>query len=278
MEIAEALALIVVAAAAGTLGTMLGLGGGIFLVPVLSLVFDVSLTSAIAASAIAVVANSISGSRPYLTARYTNVRLAYVLLVPMVTGAIVGGVIATSLPQTILKVIFATLLVAVAYIMVRRRNPGAVPVGNTRASDPLRLEGRYVDGPASEVVSYVPRRIHIGLPIASLGGVASGLFGIGGGPITVPLMNVMMRVPVKAAASTSSFMVGMTASASAFIYYSRGHVDPAVTIISMAGIIVGAQIGARLVSRVRAQVLVVMFVTVLSLLSLSMYADAAGLL
>lgn len=276
MGIAEVLALIAVAAGAGTLGTMLGLGGGIFLVPILSLVFDVPLTSAIAASAIAVVANSISGSRVYLAGRFTNVRLAYVLLIPTATGAIIGGVIATSIPQTLLKVIFATLLLTVAYIMLQRRNPGAVAVWRTRAPDPLRLAGRYVDGPASDVVTYVPRRIVYGLPIASLGGVASGMFGIGGGPITVPVMNIMMRVPVKAAASTSSFMVGMTASASALIYYSRGHVDPAVTIISIGGIVLGARLGARLASRIRPELLVILFVSVLSVLAVSMYLDAAG--
>ena len=278
MDAVEFVGLIVVAAGAGTLGTMLGLGGGIFLVPILSLVFDVPLTSAIAASAIAVVANSISGSRVYLQARFTNVRLAYVLLVPTAIGAIAGGLIATSIPQTVLKAIFATLLILVASVMLRRRNPAEVPAARQRASDPLRLEGSYVDGPASDVITYVPRKVGIGLPIASLGGVASGMFGIGGGPITVPLMSILMRVPVKAAASTSSFMVGMTASASALIYYSRGHVDPAVTVISMAGIIAGARIGARLVTRVRPHVLIVLFVVVLTLLAISMYADALGVI
>jgi uncharacterized membrane protein YfcA len=276
--VAEVVALIVVAAGAGTLGTMLGLGGGIFLVPILSLVFDVPLRAAIAASAISVVANSISGSRIYLEARYTNVRLAYVLLVPMSTGAIVGGVLATSMPLAVLKIVFATLLISIAYIMVKRRNPGAIPVGRSRAPDSLRLAGRYVDGPASDVVSYVPRRIRYGFPMASLGGVASGLFGIGGGPITVPMMNLLMRVPVKAAASTSSFMVGMTASASALIYYSRGHVDPVITIISVAGIIVGARVGARLAAKLRQDLLVILFVVVLTILALSMYLDAFGVL
>jgi uncharacterized protein len=274
----EFFGLIVVAAGAGTLGTMLGLGGGIFLVPILSLVFDVPLTSAIAASAIAVVANSISGSRVYLQARFTNVRLAYILLVPTSMGAIAGGLIATSIPQTALKFIFATLLILVAAVMLRRRNPMEIPAARRRAFDPLRLEGSYVDGPASDVITYVPSKVRFGLPIASLGGVASGMFGIGGGPITVPLMSILMRVPLKAAASTSSFMVGMTASASALIYYSRGHVDPAVTIISMAGIIAGAHIGARIVTRVRPQLLVILFVAVLSLLAISMYADALGVI
>ena len=278
MGVAEVVALILVAAGAGTLGTMLGLGGGIFLVPILSLVFDIPLRSAIAASAISVVANSLSGSTIYLQARYTNVRLAYVLLVPTATGAIVGGVLATSMPLAALKIVFATLLITIAYIMVRRRNPGAIPVGSSRAPDPLRLTGRYVDGPAGDVVTYVPRRVRYGFPMASLGGVASGLFGIGGGPVIVPVMNLLMRVPVKAAASTSSFMVGMTASASALIYYSRGHVDPVVTIISVAGIIVGARVGARLASKLRQDILVILFVVVLTILALSMYLDAFGLL
>lgn len=276
MGIAEAVALIIVAALTGTLGTMLGLGGGIFLVPVLSLVFHVPLTSAIAASAIAVVANSISGSRYYLNNRFTNVRLAYVMLIPTTMGAIIGGLIATSIPQTALKVVFATMLLAIAYIMVKRRNPGSIPVGRFRAPDPLRLEGRYVDGPAGDVVTYVPRRVTYALPIASVGGLSSGLFGIGGGPIIVPIMNLVMRVPVKAAASTSSFMVGMTASASAFIYYSRGHVDPGLTVIAMGGIIVGARIGALLSPRVSARFLIILFVSVLVILSVSMYFDALG--
>lgn len=276
MGVAEVIALMCAAAGAGTLGTMLGLGGGVFLVPILSLVFDVPLRSAIAASAISVVANSLSGSSFYLQNRYANVRLAYVLLVPMATGAIVGGVLATSMPQTILKLIFATMLLAVAYIMVRRRNPGSVPVVRVRAPDPLHLEGRYADGPAGDVVSYVPRRIRYGFPMASLGGVASGLFGIGGGPITVPLMNLIMRVPVKAAASTSSFMVGMTSSASALIYYSRGHVDPRITIVSVGGIVIGARIGARLTAKVRQDVLVILFVVVLSALSVSMFLETFG--
>ncbi len=278
MGVAEVIALIMVAAGAGTLGTMLGLGGGIFLVPILSLVFDVPLRAAIAASAISVVANSISGSRVYLQSRYTNLRLAYVLLVPTATGAVVGGVLATSMPLAALKIVFATLLIAIAYIMVRRRNPGAIPPGRLRVRDPLRIGGRYVDGPAGDVTTYVPRRVRYAFPLASLGGVASGLFGIGGGPVLVPVMNLTMRVPVKAAAATSSFMVGMTASASALIYYSRGHVAPLITIISMVGIIAGARIGVRLASRLPQHLLIVLFVVVLLVLSLSMYLDALGVL
>lgn len=276
MGVAEVIALICVAAGAGTLGTMLGLGGGVFLVPIFSLGFDIPLTSAIAASSIAVVANSISGSRYYLSTRFTNVRLAYVFLIPSSAGAIVGGLIATSLPQNVLRFIFATMLLGVAWIMLRRRNPGAIPVGRFRAPDRFRLAGRYADGPGGDVVSYVPRRVNFALPLVSLGGVTSGLFGIGGGPITVPLMNLIMRVPVKAAASTSSFMVGMTASSSALIYYSRGHVDPVVTVIAMGGIIMGAQLGSRLATKIRAELLIIIFVSVLTVLAVSLYFEALG--
>ncbi len=276
MDLVEVLALIAVAAAAGTLGTMLGMGGGVFMVPLFSLLFGIPLTSAIAASAIAVVANSVSGSRIYLANRFANVRLAYVLMMPISAGAVAGGLIATSIPRDLLSVLFATLLLVVAVLMLRGRRPVQAPVVRVRAEDPLRLEGRYAEGPAGDVVTYVPRRVRSSLPIATLAGLASGLFGIGGGPVQVPLMSLMMRVPVKAAASTSSFMVGMSATSSALIFYSRGHVHPATTVVAVFGIVLGSRIGAHLASKVDAQVLVMLLVGVLVFLSLSMYAETLG--
>jgi hypothetical protein len=276
VEIAETIGLWAVATGAGTLGTMLGLGGGIFLVPIFTLGFDIPLRDAIAASAISVVANSVSGSRVYLKLRFTNVRLGFLLLTSMTAGALVGGLVAVSLPQDILKAIFGTMLLSIAVIMYWRRIP-ASQLRPTRElpPDPYYLAGRFQDGFLGDVVRYVPQRLTIGVPVSSLAGVASGLFGIGGGPISVPLMNLVMKVPVKAAASTSSFMVGLTASTSAFIYYSAGSVDASVVLPAMFGIIVGARFGARLTSRIRAELLATIFIAVLVLLAASMYVDAA---
>lgn len=279
MGIVELIGLALVAAGAGTLGAMLGLGGGVFLVPILSLGFDVPLRAAIAASAISVVANSLSGSRVYLRLRYTNLRLAMLLLVTTTAGATAGGLLAVSLPDAVLKSAFATLLLIIAGIMLSRRTPVmASTVEISQPPDPYRLEGRYADGPVGEVVSYVPVRLGAGLSLSTLAGLASGLFGIGGGPITVPLLNLVMNVPLKAAASTSAFMVGLTASASAIVYYNAGHVDPQIVIPSVLGIVLGARFGARLATRLRPDHLITIFVAVMVLLSVSMYLDAAGVI
>lgn len=276
MEIA---ALVLVAIGAGSLGSMLGLGGGVILVPVLTLAFGVKLQSAIAASAISVVANSVSGSQAYLRLRYTNLRLGLVLVVPTAAGALAGGLLVVSLPAGVLRTIFAIFLLAVAALMIARRSARVrslpAPVS---ADDPYYLEGRYADGPQSDVVYYVPRKLRTGLLGSGLAGMISGLFGIGGGPLTVPMMVLMMRVPLKAAASTSGFMVGLTASVSAFVYYNAGFVDPSVTVPALFGIIVGARVGVRIATRLRPGILGDLFIGVMVVLSGLMFLDAFGIL
>jgi hypothetical protein len=276
MEIA---ALVLVAVGAGALGSMLGLGGGVILVPVLSLAFGVQLQTAIAASAISVVANSVSGSQAYLRLRYTNIRLALVLVVATAAGALAGGLLVVSLPAGLLRGIFATFLLGIAMLMIARRSASARAMpGPVRADDPYLLEGRYADGPASTVVQYVPRRLRAGMLGSGLAGVISGLFGIGGGPLTVPMMTLMMRVPLKAAASTSGFMVGLTASVSAFVYYNAGFVDPSVTVPVLFGIIVGARGGVRIATRMRPDILGNVFIAVMLVLAGLMFLDAFDVL
>lgn len=258
---------------------MLGLGGGVFLVPVLSLVFGVPLETAVAASAIAVVANSSSGSANYLRARFTNVRLAMLMLIATTAGAVAGGLVAVGLPESVLKGLFAALLLFIAVVMYRRSFIGvASSVAIELPADPMRLGGRYQDPSVNAIVSYVPRNVRLALPIASVGGVASGMFGIGGGPITVPLMTVVMQIPLKAAASTSSFMVGLTASASAFVYYANGLVNPRISMAAVFGIVIGARLGVRVATRVRPQILVSIFIIALLTLACLMAIDAIGLI
>ncbi len=258
---------------------MLGLGGGVFLVPILSLVFGVSLKTAIAASAIAVVANSASGSAIYLKARFTNVRLALLMLVAMVAGAIAGGFLAVNLPEAVLKGSFGLLLLYVSSVMFRRGRRAPAPqvaVDTTLRDDPHRLGGRYFDPAIGGIVRYVPQKLRIGLPGASLAGIASGMFGIGGGPITVPLYTIVMGLPMKAATSTSAFMFGLTASASALVYYQNDLVDPTVAVPAVLGIISGARVGAAVVRRIRSSQLNKVFVFVLAGLAISMLLDAFG--
>lgn len=259
---------------------MLGLGGGVFLVPILSLIFGVPLKTAIAASAIAVVANSASGSAVYLKARFTNVRLALVMLVAMVAGAIGGGFLAVNLPESILKGSFGILLLYVSSVMYRRgRRPTAVrttTIESELPDDPHRLGGRYFDPATGGIVRYVPRKLRLGLPGAGLAGIASGMFGIGGGPITVPLYTIVMGLPMKAATSTSAFMFGLTASASALVYFQNDLVDPTVAVPAVLGIISGARVGAAVVRRIHSAQLNAVFVFVLAGLAISMLLDAFG--
>jgi uncharacterized membrane protein YfcA len=160
---------------------------------------------------------------------------------------------------------------------MRRRSVPLVAVETPNArNDPFRLGGRYFDPAIDAVVGYVPHRLRLGLPGASLAGIASGMFGIGGGPITVPLYTLVMRVPVKAATSTSSFMFGLTASASAFIYYQNDYVDPSVAIPAVLGIIGGGRVGATLTMRTRSRRLGQIFVFVMIGLATSMLLDALG--
>lgn len=258
---------------------MLGLGGGVFLVPILSLIFGVPLKTAIAASAIAVVANSASGSAVYLKARFTNVRLALAMLVAMVAGAIAGGFLAVNLPESILKGSFGLLLLYVSSVMFRRGRRGAprpTTVDTNPSHDPHRLGGRYFDPASGGIVRYVPQKLRLGLPGASLAGIASGMFGIGGGPITVPLYTIVMGLPMKAATSTSAFMFGLTASASALVYYQSDLVDPTVAVPAVLGIISGARVGAAVVRRIHSTQLNTVFVFVLAGLAISMLLDAFG--
>jgi uncharacterized membrane protein YfcA len=257
---------------------MLGLGGGVFLVPILTLFFGVDLKVAIAAGALAVVANSCSGSAVYLRARFTNVRMALVMLTSMVAGGIIGGLLAVNLPEAVLKGAFAALLLYVSIVMYRRLSPGSAGgfSGVEVRPDPNRLGGRYLDPGSKQIVEYTPHKFRVGIPVASVAGVASGMFGIGGGPITVPLYTIVMGVPVKAATSTSSFMFGMTASASAFIYYEAGTVEPRIAVPAVLGIIGGAKIGAAIATRVKARALALFFIFTLVCLSISMALDGFG--
>ncbi|MFW6075895.1 MAG: sulfite exporter TauE/SafE family protein [Chloroflexota bacterium] len=279
MALVEFASLVLVATAAGSLGSMLGLGGGVFLVPVLTLVFDVPLRVAIAASAVSVVANSVSGSRIYLAQRYANIRLGTILLVTTSFGALAGGLIAVSLPGEVMRGIFATLLLAIAIIMILRRIPGGTSsVEIEHPPDPYRLAGQYADGPGGPIVRYIPVRIREGLGISTLAGVTSGMFGVGGGPLSVPMMNMLMRVPLKAAASTSSYMVGLTASVSALVYYNAGFVNPRIVVPAIFGIILGARIGVRVATRLRPEILVQVFIVTMIGLAILMYLDAFGVI
>lgn len=273
MDILRTLELGVVSAVTALVGSMLGLGGGVFLVPILTLFFDVDQKIAIGASAVAVATNSILGSTVHLESRFTNLRFAMLLLIATSAGALVGALVGVWAPERLINAIFGLVLLYAAGSMALKRatvpDTGDLP-------DPLGIGAGFHDPATNRTVRYVPQRLRLGLGISGIAGALSGMLGVGGGVIQVPAMNILMRVPVKAAVGTSSFMVGVTAVATAFVYYARERIDPTVVVPAMVGVFVGSQTGSRLTRRVRAQRLTLVFVLILLYLSVSLLARATG--
>lgn len=274
MDLSQSIELGVAASVTAILGSMLGLGGGVFLVPIFTLFFGVDQKLAIGASAVAVATNSVVGSTVHLESRFTNIRFAMMMEVTTAFGALIGAIIGVWAPEKAINFIFASVLVYSAVSMAIRR---ASPVEVTAdAPDPHGLAGEYRDPATGSLVRYVPQRLRLGLSMSSIAGLMSGMLGVGGGVIKVPVMNVLMRVPVKAAAGTSTFMVGVTAVASSSVYYSRGKIDPTIVVPAMVGIYLGSQFGSRLTRKVHAHRLSLIFVLILAYLSISLYVKAAG--
>ena len=264
-----------VAAVAAILGSMLGLGGGVFLVPILTLFFGVDQKVAIGASAVAVVTNSVVGSSVHLRSRFTNLRLAMLLQISTAAGAIAGALFGVTADPAIVYAVFGAVLVYAAVSMGLRRAElaGVIPPGTP---DALHLGASFRDPAASRDVAYVPRRMPLGLGIGVGAGVISGMLGVGGGVVLVPAMNLLMNVPVKAAVGTSSFMVGITSVATAFVFYSQGKIDPTVVVPAIIGVFVGGQLGSRLTRRLRARRLSALFAAILLYLGLSLLLRAFG--
>lgn len=253
----------------GTIGALLGLGGGVFLIPFLVLVFNLPMHQAIATSIVAVIATSSAGAAMNIEKQTVNIRLGMVLEIATVFGAILGGLTANYLSNYVLSKIFATLLLIVAFVMIRRNSSNqkeAIP-----AQDGV-LAGSYVDGPMGETVRYTVTRVPGLMAISLIAGNISGLLGVGGGIFKVPAMHMVSGVPMKAAAATSNFMIGVTAAASAFIYFSHGHLNPLVGATAGLGVLSGSFLGVRLSRRVKSRVLTWIFAIVLLAVSIQLYA------
>lgn len=264
------LALFALGLCAGLLGSVLGIGGGIIIVPALSLLFGLPLPAAIGTSIVCVVATSTAAAVAYVRDEITNVRLGMTLETTTVLGAMAGGLLASVIPMQLLTALYIGILLFSAQSMWRRGKPAAASTAEpdstgaaaaTHMSTALadRLFGSYHDPQLGRSVSYEVTRIGAGLAGSLGAGLLSGLLGVGGGLVKVPLMSVVMNVPIKAAVATSSFMIGVTGAASAFIYYFRGLIDPTTTVPVVLGVVVSSLFGARLAPRLRSAVLTRIF-------------------
>jgi len=253
---------------AGSVGALVGIGGGIIVVPAIAVGFGFDIRIAVATSLLAVVATSAAAGIAYAREGLTNFRLGLMLEITTTVGGVVGGLIAVSIAPSLISGLFSVVMMIVAVLMWRHveQSGDAHPVEGLVAA--RSLSGSYFDRNSQTRVSYSPRRLGIGMSLSSVAGILSGLLGVGGGFLKVPAMTIAMRVPTKAAAATSNFMVGITAVASLVIYLARGFVEPALVVPVVIGIVIGALGASRITNRVsghhvqRVLALILVFVAV----------------
>lgn len=260
----QTLEIFLISISAGVVGSILGLGGGIIIVPVLTLLFGVPMRTAVAASTVAVIATSTGAAVAFLQDRLTNTRVAMWLEMGTSTGALTGALIAGYLGQRFLFVLFGLLLAYSGYNMFKSRKAelpeGIVP---DRLSQKLNLSGSYVDRLLGRRIDYHVTGTLPGLIIMYFSGIAAGLLGIGAGIFKVPAMDQVMRMPFKASTATSNFMIGVTAASGAVVYFARGDVKPLIAGPVVLGVLLGAILGAKLMVRLKTSTIRKLFIPII---------------
>jgi uncharacterized protein len=291
-------------AAAGLFGSLLGLGGGVLIVPLLTLVFGLDLREAVGVSLVCVIMTSSVAAGVYLERHVANLRLGMRLELFTAIGALIGGSIAFLIDERLLSVLFAVLLVYVAISMLRsseqpasddetvatardevvadeaadRHSPASATPPGTAAevTTPAAAATTAVSAASDDTPGYEIRNFGFGVVGATGAGVVSALLGVGGGIVKVPLMHLAMGVPLRVSTATSNLMVGITAAASAVIYVVHGEVDPYVAGPTAIGVFLGASVGSRISHRIDLRVLRLLFVVVLLVTAVQMLLRVVG--
>ncbi|MBI3859099.1 MAG: sulfite exporter TauE/SafE family protein [Thaumarchaeota archaeon] len=261
---------------AGFLGSIVGIGGGIVIIPILTIFFGVDIHFAIGASIVSIIATSSGAAATYVRDRITNLRIGMFLELGTTAGAIVGAAVAVYSDSALLGLVFAGVLLVSLIPLIRK-------VGEDIPSNPvlhglaarLELKGSYVEADGS-TVTYNATRPGTGLVGMVVAGLFSGLLGIGSGTFKVLAMDLAMKIPMKVSTTTSNFMIGVTAAASAGIYFIRGDVDPLIVAPVALGILAGAAAGARVLPRARNPTVRKVFAVVLAVGAIEMVLRALG--
>jgi len=263
---------------AGLVGSLTGIGGGVVIVPLLTLVFGVDIRYAVGASLIAVIATSCGAAGTYVKGGFTNLRVGMLLEVGTVAGALLGTAIALMVSPNAIGILFAVTVLFNSLQSLRPRLPDPpVTEASGKIGRALRLAGSYRD--AGTVRHYEVRAVPLGFAIMLIAGALSALLGIGSGVMKVLAMDRAMGLPFKVSTATSNFMLGVTAAASAGIYLQRGYVDPAVTFPVVVGVLAGARTGSRLFPGASNRSLRTLFVAVVVAIALQMlYRGLTGAL
>ena len=228
---------------AGLLGSLTGLGGGVVIIPLLTLLLDVDIHYAIGASLVSVIATSSGSAAAYVKEGITNIRLGMFLEIATTIGALVGAMLAIYIPIQYIAVLFGVILIFSALMSLRKKVENIV-LERSYLAERLKLNGSYPDG--NGTVAYGVTRVGGGFFMMLFAGVISGLLGIGSGALKVVAMDGIMRIPFKVSTTTSNFMIGVTAAASAVVYLQRGYIDPGIAMPVVIGVLFGAMTGSKI--------------------------------
>lgn len=261
-----------VATVAGFLGALTGLGGGVIVVPALTLALGVDIKYAIGASLVSVIATSSGAAAAYVKEGFSNIRIGMLLEIATTIGAIAGAYLAAFTSTHVIAVVFGLVLIHAAYQSLANLSPDlGPPIASDRLGAWFRLGGDYpVDGIRQQ---YGVHNVPTGFSIMFGAGALSGLLGIGSGALKVIAMDRAMKIPFKVSTTTSNFMIGVTAAASAGVYLSRGYIDPRVAMPVMLGVLTGAFLGTKVLVRARVKTLKLVFGSVILILAIEMIVN-----
>jgi uncharacterized membrane protein YfcA len=255
---------------AGMLGSLTGLGGGVVIIPLLALGFGVDIKYAVGTALVTSVATSSGAAAAYIKKGITNVRIGMFLEVATTAGAVIGALVAVYLSASVIYIILGIVLIFSAAMTVRKKNTSInYAEGGDKLAKILKLNGSYpsLDG---EQQAYTVRNVAGGFSLMALAGMLSGILGIGSGSLKVLAMDTAMKIPFKVSTTTSNFMVGVTAAASAVIYFQRGQIEPVLAMPVVVGVLMGAFFGSKILIAINVNLLRKIFSWVIAVLAIQM--------
>ena len=257
---------------AGLLGSLTGLGGGVVIVPVLTVIFHVDIHYAIGASLVSVIATSSGAAAAYVREGYSNIRIGMFLEIATTLGAILGAWLTTRVPTHAIGIIFGVVLLYSAYASIRMKEHAHATGKPDALAQRLRMHGTLPTDSGPQ--PYTAQRVPAGFSLMFLAGSLSGLLGIGSGAVKVLAMDQAMRLPFKVSTTTSNFMIGVTAAASAGIYLSRGYISPGLAMPVMLGVLGGSLAGSKILVHAEVKILRIVFAVVIVALGLEMVVNS----
>ncbi|WP_299285115.1 sulfite exporter TauE/SafE family protein [uncultured Mucilaginibacter sp.] len=259
---------------AGLIGSLTGLGGGVVIIPLLTLLLNVDIHYAIGASLVSVIATSSGSAAAYVKEGITNMRLGMFLEIATTIGAVLGAFLSSYIPAAYIAVLFGLILLFSAIMSFVKKNTQADPVSSKPATW-LKLGSSFPD--EGKQIPYGVRNIFGGFGLMGFAGMISGLLGIGSGSLKVVAMDNIMRIPFKVSTTTSNFMIGVTAAASAVVYLQRGYIDPGLSMPVVLGVVLGAVTGSKILVKANTKSLKAIFAIVISVIAIQMiYKGLSG--